>query len=254
MRIMTAVLLFITTLPLASQQANPEAQKDLWKEAGARAEAAGLDQVPTPATAVEARTRATASNAPTYDLQGAGSMNSGIAAVAEILNEPAFERYAGLAHVASSNDRGLELDLGQARTIEFLARAAGRPFRANVGALARIDFRNRDDAFDRQQILAVRLADGDGIVSVVDTQDTPVTVNVPLYFLSAKQVGDVVDNMMNVEVRVRDVTRMMKPGEVVELGNLTVGLKASTALQGAEIHRTEGKPYAIELVAWPTGQ
>ena len=238
MRTFTAIFLF-TSLTLTAQQ-DP------------------LDQVAAPTTAVALRTRATASNAPTPDPAGDGSSNSGFAAVAEILKEPDVERYFGLARVASSDDQGLELDFklnsGQAQTIEFLARSAGRPFTAEVGTLARIDFRNRDDAFDRQQILAVRLANDDGIISVIDTNDKPVSVNVPLYFLSAKQVGDVADNMMNVEVKVRDETRTMKPGEVVELGNLTIGLKASTALQGAEVYRTEGKPYAIELVAWPTAK
>ena len=87
----------------------------------------------------------------------------------------------------------IELDLGGQGTLALFARARGGPLRANNGDVAQLDLRLREDPFNRQQIMALRFANQDGIVSALDMGDKPVTISIALFKLVATQTGALKD-------------------------------------------------------------
>ena len=234
----------------ASKLATTPEQKRLWKEAAARNQ--GLESVPRPDDAVADRRSVAPSNqkiAPKAQ-QIPASVRGGVIVMSPRTDDAPF---AGSARIRNVQGERIELDLGgpQARTIAVVARAAGRALRLRAGEVAQVEYRTQSDPHDRQEILAMRTASGDGVVSVTDSDTQPVNVSVRLYNLVARQVGDVADSRMNVEVRVGNAVRVLRPGEIADVGGLTVGIKASNAYSASEMHAVESNPFALDLIAWP---
>ncbi len=236
---------------LLSQLATDSQQARLWRTAAASGAAAGLERVSVPETAVEVRQRVTAPSRPTQK-QDVG-LPAGIRSGVKLISAPALEsgRFSGSVLIARVSDERVELDLGQGRTLAFFARARGGPLRISAGETAQLDLRVRDDPFDRQLILALQ-APRDGVISVLEGGQRPVSVAVPAFRLTACQVGQAERGTMSVEVTVAGVRRTLTQGQIVDFpeGNLTVGLAASSAYVGADAFRAEGNPYSIDLIAW----
>jgi hypothetical protein len=234
---------------LSEQAASPD-QARLWREAAARGTAAGIEQLSVPARGVETRARVTPPNRAGAE-QTAVNLPTGVQGAARILAAPAIEGgFNGQAEVLKVDGERIDLNLGQQRLLSIQARAAGRPLQIKAGERAQVDYRVRDDPFDRQRIMAVRTTAGDGVVTVLDSGTKPVSVQVPLFRLVATQTGQPANGSMPVEVRVGDVRRMMATGQIADFSGVTVGVQASSALVGADAFRAEGNPYSIDLVAW----
>jgi hypothetical protein len=147
----------------------------------------------------------------------------------------------------ANRDR-LELDLGQAGRLELLVRAGGNPIAVKSGETVQIDYVASDDPRDPRDVMALRTAAGNGIVQARRGGMVPVTIDVPLFMLSARQVGKA--PQMAVEVTVGGASRTMSAGESAVIGGLTVRVVASTSYTGDAASRVEGTPYAINLVAF----
>lgn len=239
-----------------SQLAATPEQARLWKEAVEKASESGLERAPLVERPVTSRQRVAAPNraAEGKQVQLPKELVTGIRIVsAPAVVEDQFS-FSGAAVVVRAEGEQLELDLGQGRMLRLVARARGGPLRAKVGEKTQVDYRVRGDPFERHSILALRMENGDGVVSVLESGSKPVMVPVPLFDLSAMQVGKPDKNTMNVEVRVGRERKVLAQGQIAEfLGSrLSVGLVTSIAFTGADLHRIEGNPYAIQLVAWPT--
>jgi len=237
-----------------SQLAATPEQARLWKEAVEKAAASGLEKAPLAEHPVAPRQRVVAQNrvAQGKPFQFPRELVAGI----RVVSAPAVDgdRFSGTAQVVRAEGEQLELDLGQRRILTLVARARGGPLRARVGEKTELDYRVKEDPFERRLILALRMENGDGVMSVLESGRKPVSVPIPMFDLSAMQVGKPEKNVMDVEVRVGRERKVLAQGQVAEFpgSRLTVGLVASVAYTGADVYRAEGNPYAIQLVAWPT--
>lgn len=237
-----------------SELAKTPAQAQLWKEAAEKGTAAGIGRLPVPERPVATRKRVTPPSRTAVPQRV--SLPPGVEGAVRIVAAPELEAgsFSGLADVVHIEGERIDLDLGQKRLLTFYARARGGPIQTKVGEKAQVDYRVRDDPFDRLQILAVKSPGGDGIVSVLEGATKPVTVQVPLFRLVASQVGNPDKGSMSVDVRVGETRKTLMPGQIAEFPGLTVGLLASSAYVGSETYRVEGNPYSIDLVAWPSRQ
>jgi hypothetical protein len=233
-----------------SQTATTDEQKRLWREAAAKAtelKAAAVLQRP-----VEKRQRVAVPEVRVPPKPA--SLPRDMASGARVLAAPELTegRFAGKATVLRAEGERLELDLGDNRVLAILAKIGGAPARVRQGATVELDYRVRDDPFDRQSRLALRLPEGGGLVSVLEGGTRPVTLQVPMFQLTATQVGKPELNTMNVEVRVGGERQVLKVGEIGEFkkAGLSVGLLGSIAYEGDAAAATEGNPYAINLTAW----
>ena len=235
----------------ASKLAATPEQERLWKEAASRS---SQPAVQTPKTEDAVTERQEANVAQGKAAEKMPQIPPNVTGAVIMMDAPPLKTpsYRGAARVASVDGPQVELQLGDVGRIAFVARAAGLPLALSEGEAAQVEYRSQDDPQDRQEILAVKTAAGDGIVSIVDSDTKPVSVTVALYNLVARQVGEARDSTMDVEVRVGNASKVMKAGEVANLGGLTVGLRASGAYQGADVYRIEGNPFTLDLVAWPT--
>lgn len=235
----------------ASELATTPEQQRLWKEAAARKHQ-GLETVSRPDDPVVDRKHAEASQQKVA--QKVPQIPASVRGAVIVMTPGGdFAPYAGTARIRSIQGERIELDLAapQARTIALVARAAGRSLRMRAGEQAQVEYRSQSDPHDRQEILAIRAAGGDGVVSVTDSDTQPVNVSVRLFGLVARQVGEAQNSRMNVEVRVGNAVRVLRPGDIADVGGLTVGIKASNAYGPSEMHAVESNPFALDLIAWP---
>jgi hypothetical protein len=235
-----------------SELSTNQDQARLWKESNKQ----GLEKIPQPGQAVEPRQPGAIPN--TAVQSKPGPLPKGLQGGVRIIALPQLpgereKSFTNNAQVRRVEGEQIELDLGGQGQLVLFARARGGPLRANPGEQAQLDLRFRDDPFDRQQILALRLANGDGVVSALDSGDKPVTVNIPLFKLVATQTGNPEKNNMNVMVTVGGERKMLSPGQLVEFpeAGLTVGVVGSDAFVGESANAAEGRPYALNIVAWP---
>lgn len=240
-----------TARVMSGLAATPE-QARLWQEA-AGMPATGLEKMPPIERPVQQRARVTTPDraVKTQSVALAKDLQAGV----RIINAPELKegRFAGAVQVRHVDGERLALDLGEQRTLTLLARVRGKALQARDGQKAELDYRFRDDPFDRQQIFALKLDNGDGIISLLESGRKPVTVQLPLFELSASQVGEPTNNSMAVDVRVGKSHQTLTQGQIAEFPQerVSVGLVASVAHVGADAHRAEGNPYAVHLVAWP---
>jgi hypothetical protein len=234
--------------------ANPD-QKRLWKEAAEKNTAGGIENVPLAEQPVQDRQRAAAANRAAQN--GSASFPQGLVTGVRVVAAPTDAdrdegKISSEVQVLRAEGEQLVLDLGNNRTLTLQARVRGGQMRARAGERAQLDYRFRNDAFNRQLILGLRLEGGDAVVSILEGGQKPVTVEIPIFKLVATQVGASEKGVMNVEVTVGGSHKVLSQGQVAEFpeSGLVVGLLASTAYTGADAYRAEGNPYAIDLVAW----
>lgn len=240
------------TAQALSQLATTPEQARLWTEAAGTGTAAGLEKIPVAEHPVQLRKRVVA---PDQAIKPRPvGLPEGLRAGIRIVGAPALKEdsFSGTVQVRSVDAERLELDLGQQRILTLYARVRGGPMRAQAGQKAELDYRVRDDPFDRRQVVALRVETGDGIASILEGGSEPVTVQIPLFQLVASQVGKPEEGTMAVEVQIGSTKQVLTQGQIVEFPEhrLTVGVVASSAYVGADAYRAEGNPYAIRLVAW----
>ena len=237
----------------AAELATDPEQQRLWKAAIETNNANALGNVPVPDQAVQGRAHPTIPNAP---IDGKPQpLPQGMVAGVRFIKAPDLEGKAitGPVRVRSVEGEQLELDLGGQGTLSLYARARGGPLRVAVGDTAQVDLRVRDNPYDRQRIFALRFGNGDGIVSALDSSDKPVTINIPIYELTASQTGEVSKNAMSVTVSIGGERQVIPAGEtaVFEKAGMTVGIIGSSAYLGDQEPSAEGRPYALNIVVWP---
>jgi hypothetical protein len=132
----------------------------------------------------------------------------------------------------------------------MLARLGGKPVAMSPGDIVQVRYLASDDPRVPRDVLAVRTAGGDGFVQAIQGGNSPVTIDVPLFALSATQTGK--PPVMAVEVTVGGARRTIAAGETAEVGGLTVRIVASTSYTGSSAGRIEGSPYTISLIAYPS--
>lgn len=226
-------------------------QARLWAAASRTEGARGLEEIPVVANPVTSRRPVAVPDRKAADAgpQLAASIPTGV----RILAAPELPTrgFSGAARVLRAEGERLELDLGDQRTLTLLVRTAGRPLRAAPEGLGRLDLRLSDDPRGGREIIAMRL-DGDAILSVLETGPKPVAVEVPLFGLTARQVGEAKGNTMQVEIRVGSESKVLAQGETAEFpaSRLAVGLVASPAYTGAAAASLEGPPFGMRLIAW----
>jgi hypothetical protein len=168
-------------------------------------------------------------------------------------SQSAADTFTGAATIKGMESERVELDLGKERTLSLLLRVRSRGLRAKPGEAVQLEWRTRLEPENRMEILALMTLTGEGIVSVLDSAKKPVTVQVPLFRLTAAQTGTPEKGSMPVEVSVGDEKQTLRQGHTGEFksARLAVGLVSSLAVTGEEVNREEGNPYAIRLLAWP---
>jgi hypothetical protein len=236
-----------------SELSTNQDQARLWKEANKQ----GLEKIPQPGQPVQLRQPNAVPNVPSQSKPA--PLPQGLQGGVRIISLPQLpgevaKSFAGTVQIRRVEGELIELDLGGQGLLSLYARARGGPLRAKQGEQAQLDLRFRDDPFDRQLILALRLVNGDGVVSALDSGDKPVTVKIPLFKLVSTQTGAPEKNLMNVLVTAGGERKMLSPGQIVEFpdAGLTVGLVGSDAFSGESANAVEGRPYALNIVAWPT--
>lgn len=236
-----------------SELTTNQEQARLWKEANKQ----GLEKIPQPENPVQLRQQPGVANTAiqTKAQPLPQGLQGGISVIAlPQLGDADAKAFANSVRVRSVEGERIELDVGGQGVLSFYARARGGPLRAGSGEEARLDLRYRDDPFNRQQILALRMANGDGIVSALDTGDKPITLTIPLFQLIARQLRPTERYHMDVEVSVSGETQTLKPGQLAEFrkAGITVGIVGSDVFTGEGANAVEGPPYALNIVAWPT--
>jgi hypothetical protein len=235
-----------------SRLATTPEQSRLWQKAGDAEMAGGLDQIPVVEQPVTQRPRITVAD---RKEPRAAPVSAPSPTGVRILAAPELPdgSFTGAAKVLRADGEQLDLDLGDKRILSLLVRAAGASLRATTGAFGRLDLRVRDDPHARREIIAVRLENGDGILSVIETGLEPVAVEVPLFELTARQVGEAKGNALPVEIRVGKESRTLTQGQTAEFpgSRIVVGVVSSVAYTGAAAARAEGRPFALGLKAWP---
>jgi hypothetical protein len=241
----------ISAADAQSRLAATPQQAQLWKAAEYLA-TGGLDKLPVVESPVAPRARVTVQNrnAQPQPFSFPSQLVAGIAVVSA--PELPEGKFSGVAQVARTDDERMDLDIGAGRIVSLYARANGSRLRVEPKDKVELDYRSRDGLFGRQAIVALRTPSGDGVVSVVESGRTPIAVQVPLFDLSAIQVGKAEQNSMGVEVRVGKERKLLTQGQTAEFpaSGLSVGLLASAAYAGAAAARTEGNPYGVRIVAW----
>jgi hypothetical protein len=234
-----------------SRLATTPEQARLWEKAAGSDAAGGLEKLPVVENPVAPRPRITVTD---RKAPGVAAAPTAAGTGVRILSVPQLPEsgFTGAAKVLRVEGDRLELDLGNRRILSLEARAAGVSLRAATGGFGRLELRLRE--VPRSEIIAVRLQDEEGVLSVLETGRQPLAVKIPLFELAARQVGDAKDNTMQVEVRVGTESKTLAQGQTAEfpLSRLTVGLVSSSARTGAAAARAEGMPFAMRLLAWPT--
>lgn len=229
-------------------------QAQLWKAAAKHAAAGGLDKLPVVENPVAQRPRVAVQDRRVQAQPF--SFPKDLVAGVQVIAAPELPeaRFAGVAQVARSEGERVDLDLGERRILSLYVRAGSSPLRIASEEKVRLDYRVSDDRSGRRAIVALRMQDGTGVVSLLESGSAPIAVQVPLFDLSATQVGMADKYTMDVEVRVGKERKVLSQGQVGEFpaSRLSVGLVASVAHAGAQAAETEGSPYAIRIIAWPT--
>jgi hypothetical protein len=235
---------------LSAQATTPE-QTRLWQQAADQRLATGLQKLEKTDRPVTARQSSAVANQAVGTQSVSPSFPTSVANALRITSTAGLDNanLSGPATVTDVDASGeqLTLDLGNKKTITFIARIGGRPFGVARAAKLSVEYHARDQRLNRLQILAVRAMDGTGIARITETGRKPLTVSVPLFDLEATQSGQ---SYTSVDVRVGSARRTLAPGDTTQVGGMTVGVIASRGLTGPDAKTLEGSPYAIELIAW----
>jgi hypothetical protein len=110
-----------------------------------------------------------------------------------------------------------------------------------------VEYRVRDDERVPHDVMALRTERGDGIAQVVKGGDSPVTINLPLFDLTAIQSAP---PSAPVAIRVGADRRSLEPGQTAQVGGLSVMLVASSAVIDERAGGREGSPYVVNIMVW----
>ncbi len=241
-----------TAIQLSNLATTPE-QARLWRQSADQGLATGLSTLERTDRPVQSRQPSTAPNQ-AIPAQGAG-IPAGVVSAVRIISTAGLEEsaaYDGPATVSDVSAERLSLNLGGNRIITLQARAGGRALLIMPGDTVRVDYRVRNERLNRRQILAIRALNGGGIARVTESGPSPVTVAVSLFGLVATQVSGPPYTSVDVRVGNGNARKTIVPGEIAQIGGMTVGLMASRAITGPEARTLEGSPYSIDLIAWPS--
>jgi hypothetical protein len=230
---------------VAALATTPE-QARSWRDAADHALAPGLQRLPVVAQPIQqplAGAHAVSQQVPVQPVV----IPAGVVSAVRVLAAPTgdFDGFAAVNQVAG--DR-LELDLGRQQTLNVLARAGHKSILTRKGDRVRVVYQTGSDPRTPHAVIAIRTESGSGIVSLIQGEHKPVTASVPLFRLTAKQVGQ--PPSMGVDVGVNAYHRTMTAGETAQVGDLTVTVLGSSGHTGAAAARIEGSPYSINLIAW----
>lgn len=229
-----------------SRLASTPEQKRLWRDVADNNKAPGLARVPVVRRPVEPLRRGVAGDPPLFVQP---SLPKGLVAGVRVVAAPGLERatFAGLVTIRSVEGERLELELNP-QILTILARARGGPLRVKRGDKAQLYYSSSRDPRDRRQIVALRIeGTQEFILSALETGRRPVTVQVPFLQFVARQVGQVQDGTLGVEVTIGREKRVLTQGRIVEfsVSGTSVGIVSSIASA-----ISEGNPYALRVVAW----
>jgi len=230
---------------VAALATTPE-QARLWRDAADHGLTPGLQRLPVVARPVQqprGSARAVSQQVPAQPVV----IPDGVVSAVRVLAAPPVDFDGSAAVVDFSGDR-LELDLGRQQTLRVLARVGGKPILTRKGERVRVLYQVGSDPRTPRTVVAIRTDSGNGILSLIHGGDKPVTASVPLFRLSAKQVGQ--PPSMRVDVGVGSSHRTMTAGETAQVGGLTVTLLGSSAHPGENAGRIEGSAYSINLIGW----
>ena len=234
-----------------SKLATTPEQARLWQQAADQGIAAALLKLERPGESVRSRQTSSAANQAIPQAQGS-VIPAGVVGGLRIISTSglANAEFVGPARIVAVTGEQLSLDLGNKRTITFQARVDGQALGVSPGQTVRLEYRVRNERFNRRQIVAVRAPAGPGIARITETGPSPVSVSVSSFGLVATQVRARNGAYTNVDVRVGTDRKTIAPGDIAQIGGMTVGLMASRGTSGREARTIEGSPYSIELIAW----
>ncbi len=243
-----------STIEAQSRLAATQEQKRLWQAVAGHTSASGLDKLPLVENPVAPRLRVTVQDR-RVQAQPSGFPKDLIAGV-EVISAPQLPeaRFTGVAQVARIEGERVDLELGERRIMSLRLRAGSIPLRILSDETVGLDYRLAEDPSGHRAIVAVRIQNGDGVASAVESGRAPIAFQVPLFDLSAMQVGRPEKDAMNVEVRVGKERKVLPQGVIAEFptSRLTVGVVASVAHAAGQATETEGNPYALRILVWRT--
>lgn len=229
-------------------------QAELWKQAAARQDR-DISLFKVSEKPVRTRQKVVPASQPIFATGRPATLSAQQPNAVRVLAAPdsADAAFTGTATIKSIDGERVELDLGNGRTLSLLLRVQSGGLRTKPGETVQIEWRTRQEPEDRMDILAILTPAGQGIVSVLDGAKKPVTVQVPLFRLTAAQTGTPERGSMPVEVSVGDEKQTLRQGQISEFksARLAIGIVSSLAVTGEDVNREEGNPYAIRLLAWP---
>jgi hypothetical protein len=236
-----------------SRLATDPKQAELWKQT-ASSPVGNLNQVAAAEKAVQVRQRVTVANRSSQPKPASLPPGQPNAVRIVSVGDPQVSSYSGKVKIARLEGEQVVLDLGEGRTVTLLLRLHAGALKAQSGESAQLEMRLRNDPHDRAESLALKMAGGNGIVSILEGGVKPVNLRVPLYSLAAEQVSKPENGTMPVMVTVAGERQTLRQGQISNFksAGLTVGIVSSLAVTGQDVSREEGNPYAIRLLAWPT--
>ena len=238
-----------------AQLASTPDQQRLWREAGAKGIAPGLERLRAGERPVATRPSAQVAPQPvSVPLQGP-SIPVGVTSQLRVLDtaDATTEAYSGFATVRNITGDRVELDLGNQRSLTMLARAGGKPLSLTPRARVQVEYRPRGNIRTPREVVAIRTEDGNGIARAIESGSSPVTLNLPIFKLVATQLP-----LRRVLVRVidnndREARSVLDQGQTTQVGGLTVTLVGSNAVTREGAGRIETVPYSINLLVWRSG-
>jgi hypothetical protein len=178
------------------------------------------------------------------------SIDAGLAFVeAPVMMTP----FTGAARVSAASGEYLTLDLGEGRTLRLHAKVAGAALRAQAGEQAQVWFSHSGEPTLANDRLALRLPQDELLYALVGDTGL-VTVTLPPFRMSARQLEPLENGTARVQVTVGRETRTLGNGETAsfDTGSLTVRVLASVAVRGPAANALPGEPFRLHLLGWRT--
>ena len=232
-----------------SQLAASAEQKKLWQDVADKGAAPGLERVPVVQEPVERRQRPTGGKSAPVPAQPI-TIPPAVLNSIRIVDYPAepAKSYEGPATVVGTAGDLIRLDLGSKRSLSVLARVNKGSIPVAMGETVRVAYMSQRGPQDQHTVIGILTAAGAGIVNVVQAGLNPVTVNVPLFNITAKQ-GTQPTSLIGVSGP-NFSAQDMSPGAIATVGKVTVFIVGSAGGQGPGVALIEGKPYALNVMVW----
>src|SRR5207302_1007001 len=123
----------------------------------------------------------------------------------------------------------------------------GKPLPLTAGAKVTVEYRLRQDIRSPREVVGIRTERGEGVAQAVESGNDPVTLNLPLFRLVARQSEPPSRRVLMtvVDDNQHQSTATMEPGQTAQVGGLTITLLGSIAVAGPRAGRVEGAPYSV---------